>query len=108
VTAKKKRKKHYNHVYRLRQRYGLTVDDYNKMLKAQGGVCAICSGPPAPFGPHKLMRLAVDHCHTTGRIRGLLCPRCNQALGLMRDNPVFLLKATEYLRKTDEGRSTAN
>jgi hypothetical protein len=43
--------------------------------------------------------LAVDHNHTTGKIRGLLCPKCNQGIGLLMDNPLFLIRAAEYLRR---------
>lgn len=53
---------------------GVSDDDYARMLEAQGGVCAICGNPP------KSRRLHVDHDHRTGKVRGLLCFRCNRAL----------------------------
>lgn len=61
----------------LRKAYGLTPEQYDDMLRAQGGVCAICKKPP------KGNRLHVDHCHETGRIRGLLCVSCNSKLEWM-------------------------
>lgn len=66
------------------------------MLTTQGGVCAICRSddPAAPKGG----AFAVDHDHATGRVRGLLCQKCNTALGGFRDNPKFLLAAIKYLK----------
>jgi hypothetical protein len=68
------------------------LDAYNKLLKFQGGVCAICKKNPDK------MSLAVDHCWDTGLLRGALCFRCNKALGLWHDGNIQrLLNATEYL-----------
>jgi hypothetical protein len=78
--------------WKLRTSYGLSVDDYENMTAAQGGVCAIC-GESNPSG----RRLAVDHNHATGAVRKLLCATCNTALGQMRDNPDLLRKAADYL-----------
>ena len=73
-----------------------TFGDIRLELHArQGGKCAIC-GTQYVLG---LKRLALDHCHETGRIRGLLCGSCNRGLGLFRDNPERLRKAIEYLGK---------
>lgn len=63
------------------------------MLSAQGGTCAICKSPD-PKGKGKFH---VDHCHSTGRVRGLLCHACNLALGHMHDDPVRLREAALYL-----------
>lgn len=60
----------------LQRKYGITINDYEQMFQQQNGVCKICKGLD-PSG----RRLAVDHCHTTGVVRGLLCPSCNTALG---------------------------
>lgn len=78
----------------LRRSFGITPESYDKMLEGQGGCCAICSKPPVR------KRLAVDHCHRTGRIRGLLCDLCNRGIGMLKDNPVSLRKAAEYLEKS--------
>lgn len=72
--------------------YGLTTDSYNALLKAQSNRCAICHstdwGKPSP---------SIDHCHITGRVRGLLCNRCNRAMGMFRDNTDILFSAMKYL-----------
>ena len=78
---------------RLKIRYGLTLDDYENMLKEQNYTCAICKQPETNI------RLAVDHCHKTGVIRGLLCKRCNQMLGNMEDNTEWLSNTINYLNK---------
>ena len=73
-------------------KFGITLLHYEEMLQAQGGVCAIC-------GKQQEGRsLSVDHCHETGRIRGLLCTRCNLGIGNLQDDPGVLRKAIEYLR----------
>ena len=77
----------------LRIKYGITTDKYDELLSAQGGGCAICGGTDNPDATS----LAVDHCHITGRIRGILCGPCNKAIGLMKDNPVLLTQAAAYL-----------
>lgn len=64
------------------------------MLKAQQYVCLICLGADATG-----RRLAVDHDHTTGKVRGLLCGACNTALGKMRDSPEQLRRAADYLER---------
>jgi hypothetical protein len=76
----------YRREERLKQVYGLSLQDYEAMVPQQGGVRRICKTKP------------VDHCHASGRVRGLLCHPCNAALGFMRDDPVIAAAATEYLR----------
>lgn len=76
---------------RLRRRYGLQVGDYEAMLAAQDGHCALC-----PRGPGDRW-LAVDHCHETGRVRGLLCAPCNRAIAVLGDGPAGLQRALEYV-----------
>lgn len=82
----------------LRSRYGITFEDYQEMLAAQDGRCAICRDEPDPNGVKATSRLHVDHCHATGRVRQLLCSRCNQGLGYFRDRPDLLEVAATYLR----------
>ncbi len=77
----------------LRRKFNLTVQDYEHMLKLQRSVCAICEQP------EKTRRLSVDHCHATGVVRGLLCRRCNVALGQFNDSPELLRAALKYLRR---------
>lgn len=76
----------------LRSQYGITVTDYKRMLQAQGGGCLLCGGTNKSG-----KRLAVDHCHTTGVVRGLLCTNCNVGLGCFKDSPELMMKAIEYL-----------
>lgn len=71
-------------------KYGLTEDDFSDMLKTQGGRCAICEKVPDTI-------LYVDHCHLTGRVRGLLCRACNTSLGNFEDDVARLQKAIDYL-----------
>lgn len=77
----------------LKRKYGITLDEYNAMHEAQGGVCAICHSDE----PIKTQPLAVDHCHTTHRVRGLLCSNCNMGLGKFMDNKYIIEKAVKYL-----------
>lgn len=79
--------------YRLDYLYGITPEKYDEMLVAQGGLCKICRGSDnGPWG-----KLAVDHCHKTGRVRGLLCAKCNKGLGQFNDNPELIRLAAAYL-----------
>jgi hypothetical protein len=79
--------------YCLARNFGLTVEQYNEMLISQGGVCAICRGKPRG----RKTRLSVDHCHTTRKIRGLLCDHCNRAIGILGESPEVLARAADYL-----------
>lgn len=72
------------------QRYGITLEQYNEMFKKQDGKCAICLKTED-------RRLAVDHCHKTGKVRQLLCTNCNQGLGQFFDDKDLLQKALNYL-----------
>lgn len=78
----------------LKKHYGISLDDYEKMFEKQNGVCAICGDPNMS---ERYKYLAVDHCHETGRIRGLLCDACNKALGGFKDSIDVLKSAVEYL-----------
>ncbi len=77
----------------LKTRLGLDSGAYNAMLAAQDGKCAICLVPAG----HR--RLAVDHCHDTGRVRGLLCDSCNNGLGRFKHDPERIRVAIEYLKQ---------
>jgi hypothetical protein len=78
---------------RLQREFGITLAEYNQMLVQQNGGCAICNRLPGK------RRVAVDHDHETGIVRGLLCTQCNQMLGLTRDSVTTLQSAIEYLSK---------
>lgn len=73
----------------LKRHYGLTLEDYEAMMAEQGRKCAACRKP--------YPNLHVDHCHTTNRIRGLLCSKCNTALGLFCEDVALMQRAADYL-----------
>lgn len=77
----------------LIRKYGITEEEYKKIKKLQGGVCKICE-MECIFGKE----LSVDHCHKTGKIRGLLCRKCNIGLGYFDDDTKKLSKAMKYLK----------
>jgi hypothetical protein len=77
----------------LQKRYGIGIKEYNLLFKRQGGICAICGGSPGK------RNLAVDHDHGDGKIRGLLCARCNRLLGCSLDKQSVLRAAIRYLAK---------
>lgn len=82
----------------LKRTYGLTPEEYDRLLTVQGGVCRICSQPERRRYAGRLMLMTVDHDHQTGAVRGLLCYACNSALGLFGEDPERLLAAVAYLR----------
>jgi hypothetical protein len=77
---------------RMRGKFGLSQADYDAMLAAQGGVCAICLQTQSP------RPLNIDHCHKTGRIRGLLCTPCNSFLGRIKEKSEALARIAAYLK----------
>lgn len=82
-----------SHADHYRRTFGISLEEHAAMLEAQGGRCAICrSDKPGGRG-----RFAVDHCHSSGRVRGLLCVACNAGLGQFRDDPDLLRAAVAYL-----------
>lgn len=83
----------------LRKAFGITLADYNRMLEAQGHVCAICKQPEVEIRKGKLQSLGVDHCHSTGAVRGLLCIACNGGIARFKDRTDLLQSAIAYLQK---------
>lgn len=75
-------------IHRQVKLYKITVEEHSKLLSNQNNACAICL---------KETKLAIDHDHGTGKVRGLLCPKCNGGLGMFLDNPDLLRKAINYL-----------
>jgi hypothetical protein len=93
----------------LRASFGLSLEDYELMLAAQDGACAICKQPETHKRNGKVKALAVDHDHATGKVRGLLCFDCNTAIGKMKDSPEILTSAIRYLeRHTELSSSTSD
>jgi hypothetical protein len=85
----------------FKRKYGITADEYDRLLQSQEGGCAICGENPHKYG------LAVDHDHVTGRVRGLLCVSHNTALGFFKDNVALLEKAIQYLLDHQEREKAA-
>ena len=104
-----KRKSNYRAKFyetRLKKLYGMTLDDYERKFDAQKGLCAICGKHETKIDRryNQVIRLAVDHCHKTGKIRDLLCSRCNTRAG-SSDDEIILLKATiEYIERHSHDR----
>lgn len=91
-----------SHKHNLKK-YNLSVEEYNEMIKSQSSLCAICGNEESSINKYgNKRRLAVDHCHATGKIRYLLCGKCNQALGLLNENKNILQKMIEYLEEFEE------
>lgn len=74
---------------RIKNRYGISLEERAEMLAKQGGACPICLLPPEP--PH------IDHDHKTGALRGVLCSACNRALGFLKDDPEAMRRAADYV-----------
>jgi hypothetical protein len=89
----------YIRSYRLKKKYGITLDDYDKMIKEQKGVCKTCKTNELSSTSDKYF--AVDHCHKTGKVRGLLCGPCNSALGMVKENIETLENLIKYLKDKD-------
>lgn len=83
----------------LKAKFGISVAQYENMFIDQNGCCAICGKPETFIHPKtkQVAHLAVDHCHKTGKIRKLLCARCNRGLGYFQHDIAILKKAEEYL-----------
>ena len=87
----------------LKRLYNMSLYDYNRLLKEQDGKCAICKTENAHTT--RANHFHVDHCHETGRIRGLLCHHCNHLLGHAKDNIQILLNTIRYLKTWDKKES---
>lgn len=91
----------YSNYFRNRhvlKTYGITQEQYEQMYRDQGGVCAICGAIP-DIHRHGISRLAIDHCHVTGKVRGLLCNNCNAGMGILGDTVAHLEAAMAYLKR---------
>lgn len=86
------------HVYyrKIKWLYGLTKDAHKQLLISQNNTCKICKKTEEQEGK----RLAIDHCHRTLKVRGLLCENCNRALGLIKEDTNTLLNMIEYVKET--------
>ena len=84
----------YNSHYKREYKYGLTKEQYFKLLESQDNSCAICNTPQSELK----QSLVVDHNHTTGEVRGLLCTYCNVGIGMLKENEDNLIAAVQYLK----------
>jgi len=94
VVAERKRR------YYLKTSFGISVEEYERMHDQQNGLCAVCRNPETAIdnkNSQQVRRLAVDHDHGTGKIRGLLCQKCNMGIGYFQDDPALLREAANYL-----------
>lgn len=91
ATAARKARRASSHGTRIKATYGITKAEYASLFESQGRVCAICGGK-------RSYNLAVDHCHATGEVRGLLCKQCNnRLLPTVKDSVPLLMRAIDYL-----------
>jgi hypothetical protein len=87
---------------KLKKLYGITVEQYDTLLAEQKECCAVCGSTSSYSRNYKntaRAKFSVDHCHATGKVRGLLCTKCNRALGLLNDSIESVLRMSEYLKK---------
>ena len=99
VKEYKRKNPGYRLIVELRSKYKISPEEYAALLRKQKGLCAVCRQPERAKLRGKTKRLALDHCHRTGKIRGMLCSRCNTALGLLGDSVPLLRAAIKYMVK---------
>ena len=99
-NAYRKLRPHIEKGRALRESFGLSLEQYQEMHDRQDGKCAICGQPETQLRDGKVKALAVDHCHSTGRIRGLLCSDCNTGIGKLKEDVEILQSAIRYLNAT--------
>jgi len=92
IKDKRKRTPEESRKAKLKHRYSISVEEYDEMFQRQRGVCKVCGKE------QKDRNLAVDHCHTTNLVRGLLCIKCNRGIGFFEDSQQLLQKAINYLK----------
>ena len=93
----KSRQPKHRWLVKIKHKYGLTESDYNEKLESQGLRCAICALHISDYKHATMKRFSVDHDHVTGKVRGLLCNRCNQGIGLLDDSALVCSNASLYL-----------
>lgn len=91
----------YESNLKLKIRYGITTEQYDELFSNQNGCCYICGNEETARHNRskEVQKLAVDHCHKTGKVRGLLCQDCNRGIGKFHDDPIRLQNAINYLTK---------
>ena len=102
---KDRKHEYYSQSHRQRERrcngfrrlYGISHADYDALLEKQSGGCAICGSTDPSGKSGRFAYFSIDHCHTTGAVRGLLCNHCNRGIGFLQDSPAIVAKALAYL-----------
>lgn len=94
---KKEARREYSRRKKVESNYKVRYEELEEMLREQGGVCGICE---VELTFHPKATACVDHCHSTGEIRGILCRKCNAAIGALGDTTYSVSKAVAYLQKT--------
>jgi len=92
--SNKERVAQYNSNYKLQYNYGLSIEEYEELLSKQNNKCAICNTDQKDLK----RKLVVDHCHSSNKIRGLLCSHCNVGIGMLKENQDNLVAAIQYLK----------
>jgi hypothetical protein len=92
----------------LRREYGIAPEVYDRMAKEQDSLCYICKKPQTHYQNKRPVRLYVDHCHSSGIVRRLLCNNCNAMLGYAQDSPAILRQAAKYIEELSVETSTPN
>lgn len=98
-SQQQERMRAYNRKRQFRDKYGITVEEFEAKLEAQGGACMLCRRPPNPNGVRATASLHQDHDHVTGKNRDLLCSSCNLAIGMLQDDPDLIRKAADYIER---------
>lgn len=91
----KTQQKHAQRKLHLKTKFNMSVNDYENMMLKQNSNCAICGINQSEISK----KLCIDHCHQTGKIRGLLCNNCNSGIGMFNDSITLLASAKEYLKR---------
>ena len=103
VARAKEKDPHIIRRRNLKNDFGLTLEQYDEMHKSQNGLCLICGNPETTMQRGKIIPLSVDHDHTTGAVRGLLCRSCNTGLGAFNDDADRIQVAIQYLERYKNG-----
>lgn len=98
ATPERKEQKRVQRLEDVRRRYGIAPEQVQELLAAQGGACAICRRPLV--WPFSRKRTHIDHCHRTGKVRGVLCSSCNRAIGWLGDTAEGVRRAVVYLERS--------
>lgn len=92
----------------LRKNYSISLEEYQNLYELQNGLCGICNSVGFKISKNQRQNIVIDHCHKSGKVRGLLCHNCNRGLGLFKDSKEYLYNAILYLEGATTIENTAN